>query len=108
MRQNQLPSHAEPSPAGADLDIWYVPFAERLLREPFSVSVLLFNPASGKTHLLNELAMDLLDALAGGPASVGELVMRLDLISERETAEPQIRKLLRTLDRLGLIAPVDP
>ncbi|MBF0270873.1 MAG: HPr-rel-A system PqqD family peptide chaperone [Magnetococcales bacterium] len=86
---------------------WMAPHAAHWLREPFGTSHLLFNPASNETHILNDLAIATLEQLQQAPANGSELLERLGLDpQDPQTIQPYAR-LLRDLDLLGLIIPVD-
>ncbi|MEO5346418.1 MAG: HPr-rel-A system PqqD family peptide chaperone [Magnetococcus sp. YQC-9] len=77
------------------------------LLEKFGESHILFNSASNDTHVLNELAIATLDALRVGPATLAELLIRLGFAGEDATTAQAYPRLLRELDLLGLIQPVD-
>ncbi|MBF0191257.1 MAG: HPr-rel-A system PqqD family peptide chaperone [Magnetococcales bacterium] len=86
---------------------WMAPHGAFWLREQFGESHLLFNPASNETHILNDLAIATLEQLRQAPANGPELLERLGVDPQDvETARPYAR-LLRDLDLLGLILPVD-
>ncbi|MBF0421609.1 MAG: HPr-rel-A system PqqD family peptide chaperone [Magnetococcales bacterium] len=75
---------------------------------PFDGSFILFNPRSGQTHLVNELVMDILEALLHHPMDGRELVASLNLEADEKEALPKMERILSELDHLGLIFPVDP
>lgn len=68
---------------------------------------VLFNPASGSTHLVNDLVLDILDALAHGPADGLELAQRLQLETGEDGILLELERILQSLDQLGLITPVN-
>jgi PqqD family protein of HPr-rel-A system len=72
----------------------------------FGDEALVFNPLSWETHLLNGVAMRVLDALAEGPRADTELVAEL-FGSDPRAGEPrsmrdEIASFLGELDGLGL------
>ena len=79
-----------------------------LLRETWEDEWFVFNPASGNTHVLNRLAMDILERIDRHSASLPELVRAL--IDEYRPEEPSrfaahLEQHLRHLEELGLIIP---
>lgn len=86
---------------------WVARDAEPWLLERFGESHVLFNTASNDTHVLNALAIATLEALRGAPATLAELFDRLDLDSDDAEVAQAYPRLLRELDLLGLIQPVD-
>ncbi|HAT50588.1 MAG: HPr-rel-A system PqqD family peptide chaperone [Nitrospirae bacterium] len=73
----------------------------------FDHNNVLFNPASGSTHLVNDLVLDILDALAHAPADGLELAQRLQLEASEDGILLELERILQNLDQLGLIMPVD-
>ncbi|MBF0132888.1 MAG: HPr-rel-A system PqqD family peptide chaperone [Magnetococcales bacterium] len=73
----------------------------------FDHNHVLFNPASGSTHLVNDLILDILDALAHEPAGGLELAQRLQLEAGEDGTLLELERILQNLDQLGLITPVD-
>ncbi|MBF0296168.1 MAG: HPr-rel-A system PqqD family peptide chaperone [Magnetococcales bacterium] len=69
--------------------------------ESIENSFFLFNPHSGETHLLNAAAVEMLEALREGAASLPELLDRLGVAGD----PAPYRALLEELDRFGLIVP---
>lgn len=69
---------------------------------------VLFNAASGQTHVVNELGADVLRLLEVKPASADELfealAVRHGLAPDPELAAG-VQRLLADLDQLGLIEP---
>ena len=61
----------------------------------------IFNCASGDLHLLNQTALDVLDHLADTPSTLSELAARFP------TDAAALEALVRSLDALGLIRPVN-
>jgi PqqD family protein of HPr-rel-A system len=62
---------------------------------------VVFNPASGHLHLLNEPAARLLRAIEASPATLIELADRIDGRDDRDT----LNALVASLDALGLVEP---
>ncbi|MEO5328854.1 MAG: HPr-rel-A system PqqD family peptide chaperone [Magnetococcus sp. THC-1_WYH] len=73
----------------------------------FDHNNVLFNPASGSTHLVNDLVLDILDALVREPADGLELAQRLQLEASEDGTLLELERILQNLDQLGLIAPVN-
>ncbi|MBF0371534.1 MAG: HPr-rel-A system PqqD family peptide chaperone [Magnetococcales bacterium] len=88
--------------------LWAAPLYHHFLWGRLDQDHLLMNPLSGKTHLLNELAAEILTELGRGPATVKGLIERLDLAEEEVEAWPQFLRVLDELDRFGLVTPMDP
>ena len=80
-----------------------------LHRRQWDETVYLYDPRSGQTHVLNPMGALLFDALAERPMSEQELIdMAADLAGEApENAvwADAVKRLLVTLDSLGLIQP---
>lgn len=70
-------------------------------------AAFVYNPLSGKTHLLRPVALALLEELAERPATVGELGERLALSGEGEGINRLVR-LCWELGELGLLDPERP
>ena len=69
---------------------------------------MVFNPASGNTHLLDIASGEVLVALRSGAASTEQLGARLaDLleVGQDETVTSAVRHILETLSGLGLVEP---
>lgn len=82
---------------------WHIVAPSSLVRRgwPDEREWAVFNAASGDVHLLNPAAIEVLDRLTAGPASLEELCASVG------TAESgQMREALEGLDRLGLVSPV--
>jgi PqqD family protein of HPr-rel-A system len=72
----------------------------------FDDEALVFNPATWETHLLNDSASIVLDALAAGPQTLAEIVGYV--VAAGEVALPegfadQVGELLGQLESLGLV-----
>lgn len=65
---------------------------------------LLYNPLSGRTHLLSPLAMALLEELAEGPADEAALAARLE-VAEQSGENVRLARLCWELAELGLLDP---
>jgi PqqD family protein of HPr-rel-A system len=72
----------------------------------FGDEALVFNPLSWETHLLNGVAMRVLDALAAGPKDETELVAEIfepdPRAGEPRSTRDEIARFLDELDGLGL------
>jgi PqqD family protein of HPr-rel-A system len=77
---------------------WKVPEEWRLEWREWGGLHVVFNPASGDTHLLNAPSAAVLKSLERAAATVAELEARVPGWSDVEA-------LLSELDELGLIAP---
>ena len=87
---------------------WQTLHYSDLLREEWEDEWFIFHPASGNTHVLNRLAIDILDRLHMHSASLPELAR--SLIEDYHPDEPSrftahLEHHLRHLDELGLIIP---
>ena len=85
--------------------VWRVDRSDELLWETWDDGIVVFQPTSGKTHVLNPLGALALDLLAEAPSTASELVERIAGATERprdEALEGQVRTLLTYLDRLGI------
>jgi PqqD family protein of HPr-rel-A system len=74
----------------------------------FGDESIVFNPLSWDAHLLNAAAAAVLDLLAGGARTAGEVEDYLrDLLVDTERAEAasHARRLLDELAQLGLVRP---
>lgn len=87
-------------PLQAGEDTWTALGFSELLTETWEEETFLFNPASGETHLLNQVALSLLEQLARKPASTREVH---DLFLP-DDAEPELVAALdQQLQQLELI-----
>jgi PqqD family protein of HPr-rel-A system len=85
--------------------IWRVDRPEELLWETWDDGIVLFQPTSGKTHVLNPLGALALDLLAESPCTSTELVDRIAQATEQphdEALRGQIDSLLSYLEHLGI------
>ena len=84
---------------------WKLP---RLIWKSWGEEVVVFNLASGHTHLLNPVAAHALKLLEQKPLSADELSQRLaslDGLASDEQLIEHVKKLLSKLDEMGLIEP---
>src|SRR5262249_9723902 len=95
------------SPAAASL--WKASPEAQLLWRQWDGEYVVYNPASGDTHLLNPVAAAALQCLEQSPTSLAQLTewvaSELDLESEPELRQ-HLEKLLTQFEELGLIEVV--
>ena len=101
----------------SNYDLLFSPMAEpigtswklpRLILKSWGEEVVVFNLASGHTHLLNPVAAQALKILEQKPLSADELSQRLaslDGLASDEQLIEHVKKLLSKLDEMGLIEP---
>jgi PqqD family protein of HPr-rel-A system len=73
--------------------------------------LVVFNPISGATHLLDIVGGEVLRALMEGPARAEELARRIAKLLEVECDDETVAaadRILENLDRLGLAEPAGP
>ncbi|MBF0309507.1 MAG: HPr-rel-A system PqqD family peptide chaperone [Magnetococcales bacterium] len=87
---------------------WHSPLGGSFLREWVEEVCFLYNPASGRTHVLNDWGMRILDHLTRQPLSQTELLDRFRCQTPEfaHTLAEHLPGLLRELDILGLIEPL--
>ncbi|MBF0125966.1 MAG: HPr-rel-A system PqqD family peptide chaperone [Magnetococcales bacterium] len=97
------------TPLSNDRQSWSVPRNLPLTWEPFEEAFFVFNPLSNETHVLNALAVEILDLLRQGPATLPELLALLgvEMNGAPDDATLPYRTLLQALDQYGLIVPVE-
>lgn len=83
---------------------WQTQFAESWLTRRHGSITVLFNPYSADTHLLNDLAMELLGVLRKSPATLEELVQQMGAQQDDTEARATLARLIQELDHLGLVA----
>lgn len=87
---------------------WSVPPTNALKWRHWDSHFVVFNPASGDTHFLNDFAGAILQFLQAGPATIPELLEHLEK-SRGTPIEPeltqQIQALIEQFDEFGLIEP---
>jgi PqqD family protein of HPr-rel-A system len=89
-------------------DVWKLGADGRIAWRQWDGDYVVFNPASGDTHLLDIASGEVLVALRGGRASTEELAAHLaDLleIGTGDTVTSATEHILATLTRLGLVDP---
>lgn len=72
---------------------------------------VVFDPASGNTHLLDIASGEVLMTLLDGPASAERIAARVADLLEVGQDEPlgaAVAGILESLDELGLIEPAEP
>ena len=93
-------------------NFWQIATPHSLHLKQFdSVRLVLFNGASGQTHILNALCEDLLELLRDSPDSSVALAEKLALHYEYPLDEEffiYFNKMLADLDYLGLVEPAAP
>lgn len=87
---------------------WYVPKECRLEWRQWGALHVVYNPASGNTHLLNGPPASILRSLETQPRSLDELKALVESLPERSHDSSDIDGLVAELDELGLIAPAPP
>jgi len=88
---------------------WHCPLYKRFVRRCWNDEYFLYNPGSGQTHLLNQMALDILDLLAGEPLNSAEIQRLLAETWEigddaRHAFAGRIEQHLGQLRHLGLIS----
>lgn len=94
----------QPSPA-RDEPVWRALNFHQLLYETWDGEHLLFNPASGHTHVLNDVAFQLLSELDAEPADTLTLAKRH--LENPQDLEP-LSQHLKQLEMIGLICREHP
>lgn len=87
---------------------WRTRPAEGLMWEMWESEYSLFNPASGETHLIDELTAEVLRRASDRPITVHDLATELANIIEIENTtawQQRIAALLGQLEALGLVEP---
>jgi PqqD family protein of HPr-rel-A system len=83
---------------------WIVPKDWRLEWRQWESFHVVFNPASGDTHLLNAIPAFVLRSLETEARSVEELKALVSRLPEHPSDPSDIDELVSELDELGLIA----
>jgi PqqD family protein of HPr-rel-A system len=87
---------------------WKAPAHHELLWEEWEREFVVFDPRSGHTHLLNEMAAASLQALASHSLDAEELTRFLALefgVAENEALARHVADMLAHFDDIGLIEP---
>ncbi|MGE5301904.1 MAG: HPr-rel-A system PqqD family peptide chaperone [Alphaproteobacteria bacterium] len=80
-----------------------------LSRKAFDEESVIFNRASGSTHLINPVADKILSVLEQRPSSAQEISEQVSAEIKLDPDEEIIQRVelvLETLDRLGLVEPL--
>ena len=97
-------STAPGNPCG---DVWRLPEGVQLLWQTWDDEVIVFNTASGQTHLLDALSATALRDLERGPRTLaqlaGAMAGRFDL--EPEILSNRLVEICARFDQLGLAEP---
>jgi PqqD family protein of HPr-rel-A system len=86
---------------------WWAPNYSKLRIEIWADEAVVFNPQSGETHQLNDLAITALD-LMQQPFTLETLSKKIDKFYEIEDPKiltHQLKSLITQFDNLGLIEP---
>ncbi len=89
--------------------LWRVPLIKAFSRTCWNDEYFLFNPASGYTHVLNQLSIDIIDLLAESPCGTRDAqsrmidTWRIDADEQADFAQ-RIEEHLHQLCYLGLIS----
>ena len=90
---------------------WRIVGPEQLVWRLLDADWLVFNPNSGDTHLLNEVAAQALRAMEQGCLSLGELTGQvaqvLDVKVDQRFSE-SVTRLLSDFEELGLVEAIPP
>jgi PqqD family protein of HPr-rel-A system len=87
---------------------WRIPPGQSFLWDAYGPDVLVFDSASGSTHLLNAAAAEAVEALANAPIGLGADEIRSAVAAalsvRREDVSPdELSQLLAHLENLGLV-----
>jgi PqqD family protein of HPr-rel-A system len=81
----------------------YAPTCASLAVRRLGEEVLVFNPASGSTHLLSEAALEVLQGLLEAPAPTDSGALGRALLGDASLSELQdIDRMLQEFARLGI------
>lgn len=90
--------------------VWQLPAGGELLWQTWDEEVIVFNTASGQTHLLDALSAAALKEIEDHPGSIARLTIRLAERFEIDTTD-LFRRLIEVcarFDELGLLEPRRP
>ena len=85
---------------------WSIPENANIAIETWDESAIIYSSLSGETHLVNELACEVLKIFLAAPETFTTLITKLNMIFEVEDQadlELQIQKLIINFENLGLI-----
>ncbi len=90
--------------------VWRLPAGAELLWQTWDDEVIVFNAASGQTHLLDALSAAALREIEKLPGGNGELALRLAERFELDTDVllRRLREVCAHFDALGLVEPRRP
>ncbi len=88
---------------------WHAPLIEHFSRTCWNDEYFLFNPASGYTHVLNQLSIDIIDLLGESPCGTPDILSHMIETwrveaDERTGFAQRIEEHLHQLNYLGLIS----
>ena len=92
----------------SDSKIWCCNGFDGLLLREWEGEFFVFNPASGDTHVMNALSLEILRILDGNNLSLQSLICHLQvLIADADLDElyENVRMHLLQLDAMGLVTP---
>jgi len=104
-------SNVTPPPASSISDVtglpnraWGLPLGVRLMRRTWGEEAVIYNEASGRTHLLDAFSDWLLQQLEAGPVAVEALVDRAvaETAADRGSIEAHVVNAIESFERLGL------
>lgn len=87
---------------------WRLPKNTQIDLESYREGYVVYNPDSGSTHQLNDLAIDVLTLFQNRPMSLPELIDQLTSdyqIEDQEDLFNQLNLLIKKFDAVGLIEP---
>ena len=95
----------------ADHKKWHILEVPSLIWEVWPDEVVVFNPLSGETHQLNDMAAQVLSWLESSPQTIENLVVsycdQFGIDESDKDVERLISGLLKEFDDLGLAEPVE-
>ena len=90
--------------------VWQLPAGAELLWQTWDEEVIVFNTASGQTHLLDALSAAVLKEVENRPGDIDQLALRLAERFELDTEAllRRLREVCTHFDELGLVEPRRP
>ncbi len=83
---------------------------QSLLWQEWNSTPVIYNVASGNTHLITPTAAKVLRQLEKEPSSTSQIAEKIALESGIDTDDPELRehieRLINNLDELGLVQPI--